>query len=312
MQSPPSTFDERQAAAGDGQPPDGVIWLGALGAVLGLLAVGGVWVYALVRPWFEPWDEPWGALIMMVAPYPVALLVSLAGRINRPRAGIALAGCAVLSAFIVWLGRVGLFFLPATLVLLVAAVLVLSQRWQLRRSAVLAGVILTVGAVGAMLSAAATLFEKPEGQQCIAYWELRGGGTLWRDWHGEPIVLQQTPEGFRDDVRRAGLLCNLNPLTRHEAVFGITQIIAGSLMFLAVPVSAVGLIFLAPVVMGLTLAVSAVIVQPLVLVAVLCLMVATTLLLFERRRRPVADEAAASSRMQILEEVDPSRWQRPV
>jgi hypothetical protein len=232
----------------------GIIWLGVIGAVLGLVASAGVWGYALWRPWFEPWDKPWGALVVMTAPYPIALLVSLAGRLNRPLAGMGLAGIAVLSAGVIRLGFVGLFHVPAALVLLLASVMVLSKPWQLSRSHAVAGLVMTAGALVLLLSGAATVLWRPAVQECVIRWELLDGRILWQPAGNEPMLIaQQTPEGLRDDVKEMGLICGLNTMTPREAGFGLAQIAAGGLALLAVPLTAAGLIFLAPLALAAVL-----------------------------------------------------------
>lgn len=284
--------DETEPGEPAGAAPAGVIWLGILGAVLGLLAAAGVWAYALLRPWFQPWDEPWGGLLMLVAPYPAALAVALAGKSHRLLAGLALAGCAILSAFVVGIGRVGMLFLPgvlfvpATLLLLFAAVLVLTDRWSLWTPPTLAGTILTLGAVSTMLSAADTLFHKPQNPSCVLYWQLMDGRVLWRPWNHEPLLdTHNTPEGPRDDVRTVGQICDLNPLTRREAVFGLAQMIAASIALLAVPLSARGPVFLALIGVSLLLAIGAAVVQPWVLLAAALVSGGAALVLYARRKQ---------------------------
>jgi hypothetical protein len=316
----PVTAEE---VAGHARPDQGIIWLGVAGALLGLLTAGGVWVAALVRPWFQPWERPWGALLVMTAVYPIALLAALAGRLNRTMAGIAVAGCAVFAAFIIRLGAIGLLHLPAALLLLAAAAFVLSQPLRLPKLQVIGGALLAVGAVAIMLSGAATIFRVPAEQECVAYWELQSGRTLWRPWSGESaLIAQETPEGFRDDVKKMGLICDLNSLSTRKAVLGLAQFGAAGLALLAAPLTALGLAFVLPIALSAVLGGGAALFEPLAAVGVLLILAGAACAYRGLRQPPAQDEdsgtglpddvSEAAATSAASPEPDLSQWQRPL
>jgi MFS family permease len=310
----PADTDDQPVAVDARSGERGIIWLGVIGACLGLIAAAGVWGYALWRPWFEPWDKPWGALLVMTTPYPIALLVSVAGKANRTLAAIALAGCAVFSAFVIMLGSVGLTHIPAALFMLVGAALIISRPLGLSRAQGIAAVLVTIGAVALMLSGSATILARPVQQECIVRWELLDGRVLWRPINTsaeEPfVVAQQTPEGFRDDVKQLGTVCNLNSMTTREAAFGLAQIGAGALAALAVPMMAVGIAFLAPLILAVVLGIGAFVFQILALAGLLLVAIGAAI-----KVRSLKASAAPPDEEDVpaapSEDSDSELWQRP-